>query len=344
MWIASQALSLGHSIHEEKKETELYFSTTGAKCVALVESAISDVVNGNMAAASKTVGELTKYAVELAEQSEQMAAKMNKAMVDKKQKTEMIQRDISDLHEQENALRLRTSHKEASLKIKQEEHSRAQVQLSNAKNELKHAQKNAKKAKKKGRRRRLFSTIVGGILGTFTPIPGVGTVVGGLAGNKVGDKLSDKDERKAQQVVKKHEKIVNRFQHDINSLQREISMIKTEVSKTMEQIKSQEEKRLKTNEDAKQMKGAAVFFHNASTYWKEIAQAAEHGGDRAELLQRIIDKAKEKEDLDFLKCDGCKKVAMTFVEAWDAMVTKYAEEYEFFFSSHTPNTLGHDEL
>ena len=336
VWVASQVLSLGHSNHEEKRETALDFSTTGAKCVALVESLHMDIVKGNMAAASETVGVLTKYAVELIEQSEQMASNMNKVFEEHKQKTEEIQRNIASLHEQENALRLTLSHKEASLKIAQDELSRAQAALSDANTKLQRAHDEVARAREKSAVTQGFTTAAGIIFGAFIPIPILGPLLGGYTGNRIGAVISEDDVSIAEQAVEQCKQKVKRHQADHNTLKFDISQIEKDISVIQEKINRQEEERLKTNESAKQIKGAAVFFQKAFVFWENVQQVSEHGSNRAKLLQGIIGKAKEKENLDFLKCDGCKKVAMSFVEAWEVMVTNFMKGYEFI--SGPPHT------
>ena len=344
MWIASQVLSLGHSNHEEKRETALDSTTTGAKCVDLMESIYTDIVKGNMAAAFEAAGELRKYAVEQVEQSEQIVTKIKKVMEEHKQKIEEIQRNVARLHEQENALRLRMSHKEASLKVAKNELSRAQTELSDANTKLQYAHAEVTWEREKSTVLQGLTTAAGIILGAFTPIPFIGSLFGGYTGNRIGAVISEDYVGAAEYAVEKWKQKVNQYQADQNSLKIDISEIEKDISVIKDQIKHQEEERFETNKSAKQMKGAAVFFHKAFVFWKKVHQASEHGGNRAELLQRIIGKAKEKENLDFLKCDGCKKVAMTFVEAWDVMVTHFMTGREFISGPYTLNTLSRDEL
>ena len=343
--------------HEEKRETALDFSLTGAKCVALVDSLYMDIVKGNMAAASETVGELTKYAVELIEQSEQMVSKMNKVFEEHKQKTEEIQRNIASLHEQENALRLTLSHKEASLKIAQDELSRAQAALSDANTKLQQAHDEVARAREKSAVTQRFTTAAGIIFGTVIPISILGPLLGGYTGNRIGAVISEDDVRIAERAVEQCKQKVKRHQADHNTFKFDISQIEKDISVIQEQIKRQEEERLKTNESAKQIKGAAVLFQKAFIFWKTFSRhRSEHGGNHAELFHGIIiekAKEKEKENLDILKCDGCKKVAMSFVEAWEVMVTNFMKGYEFISApspppppphTHTHTTLSHDEM
>ena len=63
----------------------------------------------------------------------------------------------------------------------------------------------------------------------------------------------------------------------------------------------------------------------------EFQQISEDGVDRTILMQKIIQKAKEKEDLSWLRSNATKKVGLSFIEAWEMILTKCDAEKEFVF-------------
>ena len=68
------------------------------------------------------------------------------------------------------------------------------------------------------------------------------------------------------------------------------------------------------------MRERVLFFRCAAVYWKEFQQISEHGVDRTALMQGIIDKAKEKDDLSWLLSDAKRKSGFTFLEVWEMVI------------------------
>ena len=102
-----------------------------------------------------------------------------------------------------------------------------------------------------------------------------------------------------------------------------MSDIETQIASLLQQCENLEAQKLQYDNEAKKMKEAVLFFHRAAMYWKEFQQISEHGIDHTALMQKIIDKANEKEDLSWLRSDANRTIGLTFLEAWEVVETKY---------------------
>lgn len=122
---------------------------------------------------------------------------------------------------------------------------------------------------------------------------------------------------------------------DVQSTQQEISSIQCQISDLTTQIANLNHQRQQYDAKAKEMKGAVVFFRKASQFWEEFKLAAEEADKNTELMEVVVNKAKEKEDLKWLTCSGSKELCMTFVDAWRLLETKCKECTVFKFQKIT---------
>ena len=108
------------------------------------------------------------------------------------------------------------------------------------------------------------------------------------------------------------------------SVQREIFNIES-------QIKDLSHQQVQYTAKANEMKEVVVFFRKASQFWKEFQQAADEANKNTDLMQTVISKANEKQDLKWLTCGGTAALGVTFLMAWELVETKCEQSPEFMF-------------
>ena len=295
--------------------------------MALVESVLSHIEKGDTTKASAELKELEVYAGDLANHAEHLATKATKQGEECQRQAENIQREVASLHEQVNYLRRSVQNKKSSVQFKQSqisdarnEHSRAERRLDNAQRELRDARDNQKI-------RRSVMPIVGAFIGNLL-LPGAGFLLGagaGLGGAEIINGLSDAEDDALYDVRKSKDQI-NRYEMEINSLQRDIQKLESDIQTLPQQILIKETERQIKSSEAERLKKEAVFFRRAAVFWKEFQHICENGGDRTALFRRILDKARAIETFDLHESSGMKRVAMSFIDAWEAMVVKYSDK------------------
>ena len=305
-------------------------ATEGQKCVDLVEDTYTNITSGCLDSVKENLKKIKRIGNELAEYSEQRANEIEKVEEEYIQKTEEVQRKIGDLGCQLEEEKKRKCELEANLSGKQARLAEEQKTLSAAERELSEAEGKLRHAKKKRRRRRGFGKLFGAVAGTLIA-PGMGTVIGAATGGAVGGAIGGDFVGAARSKVDRCREQVQRAESDVSSTKKELSDIETQIASLLQQCGNLEAQKLWCNDEAKKMKEAVLFFHRAAMYWKEFKQISEHGVDRTALMQKIIRKAKEKEDLSWLHSNATKQVGSTFIEAWETIVTKCAEGSEFAF-------------
>ena len=85
------------------------------------------------------------------------------------------------------------------------------------------------------------------------------------------------------------------------------------------------------NDEVKKMKKAVIFIREASQFWKEFQDISTHTVGHTALLQRIISRAKEEQDLSWLDSSASKVVGKTFLDAWVMIETKCEQGVNYIF-------------
>ena len=264
--------------------------------------------NGDVTKASRELKELEEYAGDLANHAEKSATKATQQTEEHQRQAEEIQSEVASLHERENVLRARIENKKTSLYIKKFQLLRAQYELDNAKSRLRNA----------------FPLIVGGFIGNLRLLYSLFWTCFWTRCEL--NEIIDAGTNAILSDVIKRENQINSFNTEMNSLRCDIQKMEGDIQTLSQQITIKERERQKKSNEAKGMKEEAVFFRRAAVFWKEFQQISEHGGDRAALFQKILDKAKEIKTFEFHKNNEMKRIAMSFIDAWEAMVVKYSDK------------------
>ena len=302
----------------------------GKECIAIVESAYTAIVNGDMDSASEKLKHLENDAGELAREAEKKAKEIEEVEKQYKQKAEEMQQKISELHIQAITIKSRQSEWKLTLKNQEKKLLEHQKELADAESKLSDAESKLRRVKKKKKKKKGFLSAVGAIVGTAIA-PGVGTVLGAGAGHVLGSELHKDNVDHAAARVKRAKAQCDDCHRDIDSTKAQISSFTSKINTLENEIQDLERQRSQYDNEATRMKEVMLFFVRASHFWKEFKQISDHGADRTAILQGLINKAKEMENLTFLKNRGSERAVMTFLEAWELMEEKYMEKSEFEF-------------
>ena len=300
-------------------------------CVALVESVCTDISDGNISMTEESLQTLVKDGEELVKISEQRASAIEKKEEKKLQEVEEIQRQISELGRQEEETKRRQSERQSTLNSRQAVLDDERRKLSNAESDLRNAEERVDQAKNDAESRRVGGGFFGALLGTLIA-PGVGTLIGALVGTGAGEiwnQIVD-DEKKARRRVGECKDRCSSAERDVNSTRTDISNIQSELYRISSECSRLNSQHMQCNEEVKKMKESVLFYRQATYFWKDFQQLSEHGVDRTTLVKGIVAKAKEEVDISFLTKDPIKRIAVTFLEAWEEMA-KYTEESDFGF-------------
>ena len=301
-------------------------------CVAVVESICSDLTKGCLNEVEQKLQGLKGDAEELAEHAEKKAKETEKVEEQHKQKTEEIQEKIGALGCQEEEQKRRKSSLEASLSGQEAILSQMKQTLSNAESELRAAENRVSEARREEEARVGGGAAVGAIIGTLL-VPGLGTLFGAAAGAGVGELLNRviEEEKAARNRVDNCRGRCQSTERDVNSTKTSIFNAQSQISSLSSECEKLKQKRMQYNEEAKRMKEAVLFFRKVSVFWKEFQQTSEYGMDRTVLVEKLLKKANEKVDGNFLHSKASKGVGLTLLEAWKEMEEKSAEGSDFVY-------------
>ena len=193
--------------------------------------------------------------------------------------------------------------------------SQRNSELSSAENRLSNAEYDYEKEKREAASRVGGGAVIGAIIGSIFA-PGIGTAFGTAAGAGAGKVISDSEVRDARGRVDDCRRWRDDAQAEINSANSAVFNAQSQINSLTSQCQKLEHKSRKYNEEAKKMKKAVLFFHKAAQFWKEFQGISEDAAESTMLLQRIIAKAKEEEDLSWLDSSPSRKVGKTFLDAW----------------------------
>ena len=304
----------------------------GKNCIATVESLSLDISKGHLDAASRKLNVLKEDGIQLATKAEQRAKELEIVEEQYLHQVEEVQRQIGELGCKEEKLRERKLRAESALRGQEATLSEMQGTLSSAERSLREAERIRHEKEEEEKSRRTTGAVAGAvILGLFTF--GAGAPLGAALGVGIGEMINQlvEAEETARREVERCRNKCQSVESDIESTKHELSSMYREnllLTMDIEKLKLQ---RYRFNEEALRMKEGVLFFRRASVFWQEFKQISEHGVDRTSLVQRIICKAKEKQDLSFLNKRANRQVGMTFLEAWEMMEAKCEEGLEFMF-------------
>ena len=134
--------------------------------------------------------------------------------------------------------------------------------------------------------------------------------------------ISDSEVREADSRVDDCRRRRDTAQSEVNSASSAVSSAQSQINPLTSQCQQLEHQSKQYNEEVMKMKVAMLFFRKASQFWKEFQNISKRGADRTALLQKIISKAKEEQDLSWFDSGASKLVGKSFFDAWKMIETK----------------------
>ena len=291
----------------------------GSECVAVVKSALADISKGQARKASAKLNKLRKDSACLAEEAEQLATRFQKIEAYYICQEEAIRKEIGELGCNELELTAQKSSEVAQL-----ESNRAILQdngskLRSAEGELRDAEEKLKRAKKKKKKKKGMFGGLGVVVGFAVGGP-IGAIVGAGAGVGAADTIgASYGITSAKERIRRHKNECQIARSAIADSEGKVSSIQTQISKLEERIGELKQKQLTCHGKVDEIKEWIVLLKKSIEFWQLFKQATQHGGNRTSLLKKIIDKANEKGDYRVLLSQGSKRVAKTFLEAWESI-------------------------
>lgn len=299
-------------------EQALQLVQRGKRCVTLAKAFYDDIVTNRTLVASTALSELHCYGRELESQAGHNAECAERAAEESKSQVERLQLEMSRLALQEQELNCRLSeiqaqlsNQQAILKDVENRHFNANADLARAKSKLREAERN-----------RGTAVLAGAVVGFFTFGLGGAVAAAAVAGG-VGHLASN---------VEGAENAVHRYQNEcanarsaISRTQLIISPLEIQIRDILTQTAQRKEERTIFHNKVTEMKEISAFYHNLVHMARMFRMICENGIDRTELLQRLIATAEERQEYTFLQSSGTLRVAMSFMEAWEA-IESYARK------------------
>ena len=303
----------------------------GRDCVAAVSTALQYINDGKLEAASKQLVSLKKDGEELTKQTQTLVKRLEPVELHYRKEEEEIMRKIGELGRREEELKGRKRNVEADLVGKRALLQDNTRRLQEAKSNFAQAEAVLRKAKKKRKKAKHKGRWLGGAVGLVVGGP-VGAVVGAGAVGAGASAAHKSGVDGARGAVRRAEEDLGRAKVSLEQSERDVSRIQGEIMQLGGEVEQQKRKRLESHVKVDEVRKVIVFLKKAAQFWGLFEDAAKHGVSRTDLLRKIVDKTKEKEDLSLLTYGGTRKVAQTFMEAWEcveAMIGEGAANYTF---------------
>ena len=306
------------------------------ECSALAESVHSSISKKSIDNVEQKLETLRKDAKELAKYAEKKAKETEAEEEKCMKEIEEIQRSISQLALEEERLK----ELELSLYGKQLALYEMHQTLSNAESDLRTAEDRVHIARREEELRVGGGVVFGAIISSLLA-PGLGTVIGAAAGAAGAGELLNElidEERTAYYRVDDCRRRCQNTKADVQSIRSQISNIQSQITHSLSsQCADVNHQQEQYTIKVKEMKNTVLFFRNASQFWKQFQQTAESADKNTELMQVIVSKAKEKQDLECLIQDGSKALCLSFLEAWALIEIKCEEGSEIIFQTIDSN-------
>ena len=302
-----------------------FTSRKGSKCVAVVQSALEDLKKGRSKDASKKLCKLKEDSGQLAAEAQQLANRLNRVEQHYICEGEAIQKEIGDLGCREEQLQRDMRNEETNLQSNQRVLWDNESKLRSARSEVEEAQRKLQRAEDKEGDDVKTGAIIGAIVGL--PFFGVGAIAGAALGAGIGGIVEAcKDEvREASDRLDRRRNDEERARSAVTESERRVANIRSQISGMQRKIGELKRKQQTYYEKVQDVKSSIVLLKESIEFWRLFQQASEHGQQRSTLLKRIVDKANEKGEYIVLSSRGSKRVATTFLEAWESLESMAAE-------------------
>ena len=291
---------------------ELSLVKKGKNCVAVVKSALHDISNGYLEYASTKLHGLRDDSLLLAAEAEKLTKRLETVEKYFIAKEESVHKEIGKLGRREEDLKGEKNIEETRLGKHRSVLRDEQSRLSSAQDELREAERKLDKAQRDAK----TGLVTGAVVGVITF---------GLVGAAVGASVAaivnacKAEVAKAKSNVDRRESDRERARSAVRASENQISSIVSEIDNLEVKISRLKEERLRFHEKAGEIKQDIILIKKSVEFWQLFKQASEHGAGRTSLLEKIVNKANEKGDYRALHSGGSRRVAKTFLEAWEDM-------------------------
>jgi DNA repair exonuclease SbcCD ATPase subunit len=291
-----------------------------SKCVAVVESVLSDISKGLVQNASAKLQRLREDSDHLTAEAEGLVSRLEKVESYYICQEEKVLNEIGNVGRKESDLSREKSNEEARLKGKQQILRDNESRLRSAEHNVWDAQRELEKRIREKGDKVAKGAFWGGItLGVLTL--GVGASAGAALGAGVGAAVGDSDVSEAKDKLEKCKNDCGRARSDVAESETRVASMRAQIGdleKGIEELKNERHSHHKKVDGIKQ---TIILLKKSTEFWGLFKQASEDGSHRTALLERIVDKANEKSDYCILHSEGSKRITTTFIKAVEEMVS-----------------------
>lgn len=271
----------------------------------------------------------TKKAVECLSVLKQDAKLLQKAAEESKKEgaaeERELEKEIDRLTKEKDSYdmtvsRLNKERKDEEYKLSQQRQtlSNAESDLRDAQSLLADAESELRRAKEKEKVAMAAAVTAGVLVGLVTFGIG-GAAVAGAAAAGITALVHEIEGKvdKARDKIGSRKNDISRAQSAISSSQQTLSNIERKISDYNGRIANTERQMKEVHEKISENKPTLAVHRQALELWELFAQASENAAETTERLEKIIQKANEKQDLKIITSNGTVKIAKSVVEAWE---------------------------
>ena len=216
--------------------------------------------------------------------------------------------------------RLNKERKDEEYKLSQQRQalSNAESDLCDARSLLSDAESELRRAKEKEKVAMTTAVTTGVVVGLFTFGIG-GAAIAGAAAAGITALVQEIEGKvkKARDKIRSRENDVSRAQSAISSSQQALSNIQCKISDYNGRIATTERRMKEVHDKISENKPTLAVHRQALELWELFAQASENAAETTQRLEKIIQKANEKQNLKIVRSNGTIKIAESVVEAWE---------------------------
>ena len=349
----------------------------GKDCIETISKALKCIGCGKIEDASKLLGTVKSHGSKLEALVQETLQQLEPLELEHIAKVEELMREIGQLGRNEEELQTKVnttkSYAETKIALLKEEQRRNEQKVRDARDDLQRAEQRKNEAENcldKAKRESEtgkgigggigggLGAMVGGLLGFFVGGPvGVvaGAAIGGTGGAVSGVALGEIEKNviaargylnQTQQHKSRCESAVSDTQNELERCIRErdheVSTLSDKMTSLNGEISQLQQERQKHHEEAGRIRELIVFMKEAKHFWGEFGIAVNGGTGRTDLLQNLVDKAKNPElSGRIIKSKAAKKTVASFMDAWEEVEDKVREGRVMYWClpPHVPASL-----
>ena len=298
----------------------------GKNCVEVARKTVTEINQGNVEQSSIQLAFLKTTGEELAEESGNLAKRLEKVQECNQEQEENIQREIAKCGEEERRLQSQVTSAQSNLINQQSYLQTKRSNLSDAENALDRAQRKLRDSVEEADKTRTGAAIFGGVVGLLTGGIG-GLAVGAALGAGVGQVINElrDEEDKAKQRLSDCRRECSNAEHEVEKAKMQVSEKQSQIASLLSQKQHFEQQRIKYHNEVGKLREAIVFLQKSVEFWSMFQHLCDTGVDQGSHLQNIISIAESNANINVLSEDPTKKIAGSFLDAWEEIHTQ-AEE------------------